>query len=127
MEAREHHELVELLQARLREHGLGSIATVGDVTYDPDSDEYRATQARERLIEMLLAFERHLAARDPATVDLALERINRALEEGHVRGAIFDPLSDAVGSDLRPLSGESARGRLREQVMALVGRVRDED
>ena len=35
MEDREYQELVELLQERLREHGLGSIATVGDVTYDP--------------------------------------------------------------------------------------------
>ena len=76
---------------------------------------------------MLLAFERHLAARDPEVVGAALENINGALDEGRVDGALFDPLSDTVGSDLLPLSSGSARRPLREQVMTLVSSVRDED
>lgn len=119
MEPSEHEELVEILQARLREHGLGSIADVGGVVYDRERDEFRATPARERLILMLAAFGRHLAERDATTLDIALERINGALEEGRVESALFDPLSDVAGADSVTLRS-SVRRPLRNEVAGLI-------
>ena len=126
MEAREYEELVDILQRRLRENGLGSIADVGDVVYDRDSDAYRATAPKDQLIEMLMAFERHLATRDPATIDGALGRINDVLDEGYVEDVLFDPLSDAVEPDLQSLRGGETRRLLREQVADLVRDIQDD-
>lgn len=123
MEPSEYEELVEVLQARLREHGLERIANVGDVVYDRERDEYRATPARERLILMLTAFDRHLAERDPTTLDIALERINGVLEGGRVESALFDPLSDVAGADPLSLRSSSVRRPLRNEVAGLVRRV----
>ena len=125
MEPNEHEEVVAALQARLREHGLGSIANIGDVVHDPERDEYRATPARDRLILMLTAFERHLAQRDAATLDAALERINAALDDGRVDGALFDPFSGVAG-DLRSLRIGSVRRPLRDRVAELVSRIHDD-
>lgn len=125
MEPNEHEEVVAALQARLREHGLGDIANIGDVVYDPESDEYRASPARDRLILMLTAFDRHLAQRDPATLDAALERINGVLEDGRVDGALFDPLS-GVADDSRSLRVGSVRRPLRNRVAELVRGIVDD-
>ena len=119
MEANEYQELVELFQARLRENGLGEIANVGDVFYDREREEYRASPPKERLVAMLTSFERHLALRDPTTLDVALERINGAVD-GRVETALFDPLLDALGTDSRSLRSGVVRRPLREEVVALV-------
>lgn len=104
---------------RLRENGLADIASVADVTFHPELDDYRAPPAKERLMTMLASFERHLAARDPQTLDLALERINRAVD-GRVESALFDPLVDTGGADAQSLRGTAPRRPLRAQVVTLV-------
>ena len=119
MEPNEHEELVAAVQARLRAHGLGGIADIGDVVHDPERDEYRATPPRDRLVLMLRAFDQHLARRDPTTLDSALERINGVLEDGRVDGVLFDPLADAPFDPLSLRAG-SVRRPLRNRVAALV-------
>ena len=125
MEAKEYQELIELFQVRLRENGLADIASVADVIFDPELDDYRASPAKERLIAMLTSFDRHLAARDPATLDFALERINRAVD-GRIESALFDPLVDTVGADARSLRSGVPRRPLRDQVVALVRTLLDD-
>ena len=75
---------------------------------------------------MLTAFDRHLAERDPTTLDIALERINGALEDGRVENALFDPLSDVAGADSHSLRSSSVRRPLRNELAELVRGI-DED
>lgn len=126
MEQSEYQELVELLGERLRSSGLANIASVGDVVFDQERDEYRAAPARERLIRMLRAFDRHLAARDPTTLESALQRINGVLEEGRVDDVLFDSLDDTTGVDSQSLRGRSFRRPLREELGELIRGVQED-
>lgn len=109
----------------MRENGLADIASVADVIFDPELDDYRASLDKERLIAMLTSFDRHLAARDPDTLDIALARINRAVD-GRVETALFDPLVDTIGAGARPLRSRVPRRPLRDQVIALVHTLLDD-
>ena len=119
MNANEYQDVIEFFQGQLREHGLGEIANVHDVTYDHRGEEYRASPPKERLVAMLSSFERYLAARDPATLDSALERINGTVE-GRVETVLFDPLLDAIGVGSQTLRSDVNLRPLREQIVALV-------
>ena len=125
MDTNEYQELVDLFQVRLRENGLGDIANVGDVFFNAERDEYRASPPKQRLVAMLTSFQRHLAARDPMTLDFALERINGAVD-GRVEDALFDPLVDTVTTDAWSLRSGVVRRPLRDEVVALVRGVLDD-
>lgn len=77
--------LIDLLTKELQQSGAGEIANPQYyVQYNPETGETRLLPPRQRLIDMLSAFERFMAVRDRATLQSSLARINALGIEGRV-------------------------------------------
>lgn len=89
--------LIESTERWLRTVGASELADPRLYTQrDAGSGEYRLIEPRKRLIEMLLAFRRHVKAQDGRTYETALARINARLSKGRVEGAVVMPVGDGA-------------------------------
>ena len=126
MEENEYDDLITLVEEKLRELGLGSLAdSTNYAVEDLGTGERRLLPSRERLVDMLAAFGRHLASEDGSTVELALDRINKELVEGRVEDARFVPLADDRALAAESLSGAPGLRQLREELATLIIELRD--
>lgn len=88
MNSDDYLSLIDLLTEKLQQSGAGEItAPQHYVEYNRETGETRLLPPRQRLIEMLAAFERFMAVRDRATLRLSLDRINVLATEGRVEEA----------------------------------------
>lgn len=120
MEDNDYSDLVALVEERLRELGLGFLSDgTNYIVDDRDADEPRLLPPQERLIEILAAFERHLASQDRSTVALALRSINDALVDGQIEDARYSPLVGSLSIDSYSLMAVPELRGLREELSAL--------
>ena len=127
MQTNEYRELIELVEAQLRELGLDDLAATSNyVVYDPEEGAYRPLSAEDHLIQILTAFERHVAIQDQAIFNIALRRINNTLEEGQVEDVIFAKVSDYRAADTHSLGGAPKFGELRDDLRRLVSGLRED-
>ena len=127
METNEYRELIELVEAQLRELGLDDLAATSNyVVYDPEEGTYRPLSAEDHLIQILTAFERHVAIQDQAIFDIALRRINDTLEEGQVEDVVFAPVSDYRADNTISLGRAPKFGELRGDLARLLSGLRED-
>lgn len=121
MNSEDYLGLVDLLTRQLQESGAGEIASPRHyVEYNPETGETRLLPPRQRLIEMLAAFERFLAVRDRATLRSSLERINALAIKGRVAAVevLLTP-GDGEGKVVN-LAGAPELSEMRTQVRQLI-------
>ena len=127
MDTDDYYELIALVEAELREVGAGALSDPNLYTLsDPETGERRLYPPREQLIEMLRAFDRHLAICDRATFDLAFERINEVVKVGRIEDAVFIPTSEEGEGEPRSLRTAPELGAVREAVKRLIEQLLEE-
>ena len=95
MELEEFDELIEQTSRLLREAGVGTLADRERYTVrDPETVGPRALRPDRQLIEMLAAFERHLAILDRGTFQRAVTIANDAIVDGALEDAVFVPTAE---------------------------------
>ncbi|MGB4065247.1 MAG: hypothetical protein WBK19_15595 [Azonexus sp.] len=78
MNSADYLSLIDVLKEQLDLVGASGLADPRHyVKQDPETGEHFLLEPRQRLLEMLQAFERFLAVRDKTTLENSLERINR--------------------------------------------------
>ena len=110
MDTADYYELIALVEAELREVGAGALTDPNLYALrNPETRERRLYPPRKHLIEMLRAFDRHLAICDRVTFDRALERINDVVKVGRIEDAVFIPTTEEGEGETENDSGTAIR------------------
>lgn len=128
MELEEFEQLIEQTSGLLREAGVGTLADRGRYTVrdPPETAGPRALPPDRQLIEMLVAFERHLAILDRGTFQSALEIVNGAIVDGELEDAVFIPTArEGEGATFSLRNAPDLHG-LRVRVKELIKRLGEE-
>ena len=127
MDAGEFDALLTRTTQLLREVGL---VTLGDresyVVRDPESITPRALLPDQQLIEMLHAFERHLAILDQQTYQAALSTINETIDAGTLEDVVYVPTSLEGEEETYSFSKAPDMNELRTMVKDLIKSLREE-
>lgn len=127
METEDFDALLERTALLLREANLG---TLGDresyVVRDPEVIAPSALPSDRQLIEMLSAFERHLAILDQRTFLNALNTINTTLDKGKLRDVVYVPTAREGEEASYSFSKAPDMYELRMTVGDLIQRLREE-
>ena len=127
MNTDDYYELIALVETELREVGAGALSDPKLYALsDPDTGERRLFAPKKRLIEMLRAFDRHLAIGDRTTFDHALENINEVTKVGRVEDAVFIPLSEEEEGEPRSLRDAPDLGSVRKVINRLIKQLLEE-
>ena len=127
MDTDDYRDLIELVETELREVGAGALSDPNLYSLtDPETGEQRLYPPRKRLIEMLRAFDRHLAIYDRATFDSALGRINDVVNEGRIEDAVFIPMSEEGEGEPHSLRSAPELGAVRDAVAGLIEQLSEE-
>ena len=121
MDTDDYRELIALVEAQLREVDAGALSDPNLYSLtDPETGEQWLYPPRKRLIEMLRAFDRHLAICDRATFGRALNRMNDVVKEGRIEDAVFIPMSEEGEVEPRSLGIAPELSAVREAVESLI-------
>jgi hypothetical protein len=112
--------LIRVVQANFVEIGAPELADVANyVVQEGEAEENRLPPPAELLLEMLRAFERHMAVRDRATYRDAMARIGRSVEGVGPERAVVVPLAGDVNELEVDLSRAPELSPLRADVRRL--------
>lgn len=121
MNSDDYLSLIDFLTQKLQQAGAGEIADPQHyVQYNRETGETRLLPPRQRLIDMLSAFERFMAVRDRATLQSSLKRINALEIEGRV-GSVNVSLTPGEGEgEVVDLAGAPDLSEIRAQVRQFI-------
>ena len=126
MEDDDYLALIDLVERRLTDAGADELADPALYTRrDYETGERSMLPPDQRLVAMLEAFNRHMKARDIATFEVALKRINKNLHEGFVNGAIVEDGDDERSGEPVDLEQSPRFAEPRERLEVLIARLRD--
>jgi hypothetical protein len=127
MEEEEIEGLVVLVTNQMREVGAAELADESNyLIRESETSEVRVLEPRERLVDMLKAFDRFLAIQDRQTYVNAFRIMNRALsEERAPKGAFVLPTPGSREVAPVDLSNAPDLSELRARVRNLAARLSD--
>lgn len=127
MDTNDYFQLIELVEESLRKAGASALSDPElYIGLDPETDEWQRYPPKDHLIEMLRAFDRHLAIYDRTTFHLALDRINEVTVGERLEGAVFIPTSEEGEGEPHSLGSAPELGELRDDVKRLIGELRED-
>ncbi len=127
MDEQDYRALIVLTQEELRRVGAPDLADPERYLYrNPETGELRRLDPKKHLMEMLRAFDRHLAIRDRGTYDNALGRMNDVLAEGRVKAAFLVPTEEDGEGAPQALDTLPDLGQIRSSVERLIGRIAED-
>ena len=127
MDENDFREFISTVELRLSEIGASELADEGNYVFqDPNTGEERLLDPKQRLLEMLLAFDRYMAVRDGATFQDAMGRIRQNIRDGFPQGATFVPVADTLVSAEANLSNVPNLSEVRLSLEALFRQIHDE-
>jgi hypothetical protein len=95
MDEEDFQAIIAVLIDELRQIGADEVADEANyVIRSSDAGDAELMPSQQRLTEMLLAFERFLAVRDPRIGREALKRIQTAVKSSYPDGAVVVPTAD---------------------------------
>lgn len=127
MDTEEFDALLAQTEQLLREADLGMLGDRENyVVRDPDAIAPRALSPDRQLIEMLLAFERHLAILDQQTYLDALSTINNTIHDGELKDVVYVPTARGEEEESYSFFMAPEMSELRNMVKDLIHSLREE-
>jgi hypothetical protein len=127
MDEQDYRTLIALTQEELRRVGAPDLADPERYVYrDPETGELRRLDPKKQLMEMLRAFDRHLAIRDRGTYERALGRLNDVIAEGGVKGAFVVPTEEEGEGPPQSLGELPDLGETRSSLDRLIGMIAED-
>jgi hypothetical protein len=123
-------EILRLIQAELRQVGLGSIADLSGL--DDDTFEGRRSYGAQKLAYLMLqALDRHLSIHSPKTVEQAMQMIRQNVETRGIDAAILvnngDDIEVEEREDEEVLRGDERIPSAMEDLRILIGQLLEAD
>ena len=126
MDEEDYRALIDLIAGELAQSGAPDIADERHYTRtDPETGEAELYDPLKRLIEMLRAFERHVAIQDRSVAETALAVIRRAGRgEGPTRATVV--LADDGGPREVDLAEAPDLSQVREDITRIIHRLMED-